>query len=890
MRSWEQLELTSLHIQSFNISTLGLNHHEVSQPRNLSMRAGLWLCAKSSVFHSRPASRYPNANVNLGRAKPFEMSITQTTYSSARSQPPWQSPPRPPADTQLPPLTVWNSLTKNKTPFYPLDWREKAVSIYACGVTPYDDAHLGHIRNYTTLDIIIRILQDFFKFKVHFVMNVTDVDDKIILRARQRHLLAKLQAGELTIDDRKAPDGLREIGLAALEKYVGKNLKGILDDDALRLADRILKIDQIIAAQALETSEGEVEQKAKRKMHIRTALGASRALAKVEIGEHATTEDSQHLDDILMPYLDSKASIDASDHSIFSKLSRKYEDRFWEDLRSMNCLPVTEITRVTEYIPQIIAFIERIQANGYAYKTSDGSVYFNIVAFENDQNHYARLEPSSRNDVGLQADGEGALTKTTSEKRSPADFALWKSSKAGEPAWSSPWGQGRPGWHIECSAMASDKLGKQFDIHSGGIDLAFPHHDNELAQSEAYWTEKGSGHQHQWVNYFLHMGHLSIAGAKMSKSLKNFTTIREALGRGEWTPRGLRIIFLYGSWKDGLEIKEGLVKQGSAWEDKVNNFFLKAKEIEQSHIATSSSSQEPQTDQVIQALEKARTESFDALCDSFNTSKVMDLIADLITTTNNALANAPSVVNPLTILNVARWITSMVNVFGLNDDVSPQSPSIGWSGLEIPEESKPLLSALSQMRDQLRALARSGSEVCRVQLEPLINDPKYASETFQSAPAKNRAIMDNFKIGLSSLDDERDLSKDVLRLCDKLRDVDLWAQNVYLEDRDPDQPALVRPVTRELRATREEKEARERQKLAAKAEREREAALKAQKGRLSHLEMYKTADYSAWDTDGLPINDARGEKIKNSKAKKLKKDWDRQKRLHEAWLAMNAEG
>lgn len=106
------------------------------------------------------------------------------------------------------------------------------------------------------------------------------------------------------------------------------------------------------------------------------------------------------------------------------------------------------------------------------------------------------------------------------------------------------------------------------DIHSGGIDLAFPHHDNELAQSEAYWSQ--NCHSHQWVNYFMHMGHLSIQGSKMSKSLKNFTTIREALGKGDWTPRGLRIVFLLGGWKEGVEITDDLVKAGNAWEDKVN--------------------------------------------------------------------------------------------------------------------------------------------------------------------------------------------------------------------------------------------------------------------------------------------------------------------------------
>lgn len=136
-------------------------------------------------------------------------------------------------------------------------------------------------------------------------------------------------------------------------------------------------------------------------------------------------------------------------------------------------------------------------------------------------------------------------------------------------------GTGRPGWHIECSAMASEVLGSQFDIHSGGIDLAFPHHDNELAQAEAYWHKcpKESDGPVQWVNYFIHMGHLSIAGAKMSKSLKNFITIREALESGDWTARKLRILFMLGGWKGGLEISQNFRAEVDLWERTLSNFF-----------------------------------------------------------------------------------------------------------------------------------------------------------------------------------------------------------------------------------------------------------------------------------------------------------------------------
>lgn len=361
--------------------------------------------------------------------------------------------------------------------------------------------------------------------------------------------------------------------LAALEAYIAKNLPKMPKETPPHEvpAEARKQYGAVLSGGPLEQGvPGDKE--AKIKMHIKTVSAASDAIVALSQLEEVTSGNQAGLDDILGPWLDGRlgSSIDGKDHSIFTKLTKKYENRFMEDVRALNCLDPDEVTRVTEYGPQIVEFVEKIQKNHFAYE-SESSVYFDIAAFEEGSNNYARLEPWNRNDTALQADAEGALTKSpASNKRSVADFALWKASKPGEPSWPSPWGEGRPGWHIECSAMASDKLGRQIDIHSGGIDLGFPHHDNELAQSEAYWLEGNHQHQHQWVNYFMHMGHLSLAGSKMSKSLKNFTTIRDALGRGDWTPRGLRIVFLLGGWKEGIEITDDLVKAGASWEEKLN--------------------------------------------------------------------------------------------------------------------------------------------------------------------------------------------------------------------------------------------------------------------------------------------------------------------------------
>ena len=212
-------------------------------------------------------------------------------------------------------------------------------------------------------------------------------------------------------------------------------------------------------------------------------------------------------------------------------------------MERLNVLTPDVITRVSDYVEQVVSFIEKVISNGFAYATSDGSVYFDINAFEKAGHFYPRLEPWSRNDKQLQEDGEGALSKSsTATKRSDSDFALRKASKAGEPAWASPWVHGRPGWHVECLAMGSEVIGEVMDLHLSGHDLKFPHNDNELAQSTAYWSKKGEGSA-PWVNYFLHIGHLRIQGLKMSKSLKNFRTCREAL-ESDWNPRSLRVAFL----------------------------------------------------------------------------------------------------------------------------------------------------------------------------------------------------------------------------------------------------------------------------------------------------------------------------------------------------------
>ncbi|KAJ5360232.1 hypothetical protein N7517_009423 [Penicillium concentricum] len=810
----------------------------------------------------------------------FLLSVTSFRSMSSRQQPPWRQPASSP-DAQLPPLKVWNSLTKSKTPFVPIDPAGKKVVWYACGPTVYDDAHLGHARNYVSTDIIRRIMRDYFKFDVNFVMNITDVDDKIILRARQQHLFNEFVAVNPTI----TPEVLDTVKCAFVA-YLKKNLP--LLESELPPSQYQKEVEKtyatILNGGALPGNEKAGDDEAKVKMHIKTAASAAKVIAQAETRDDSGADPAlfaesfySNAQDLILPYLDALkgALVDANDHSIFTKLTKRYEDRFTRDMRDLNVLDPTELTRVTEYGDEIAAFVDRIVKNNFGYATKDGSVYFDINAFEAAGHPYARLEPWSRSDNKLAAEGEGSLASKTTEKRGPSDFALWKSSKPGEPSWSSTWGKGRPGWHIECSAMASARLGNQMDIHSGGIDLAFPHHDNELAQSEAYWH---GDHKHeQWVNYFLHMGHLSIQGSKMSKSLKNFTTIREALDRKDWSPRSLRIVFLLGGWKDGVEITDDLVNTGSSWEEKVNNFFLKVKDP----AALQSSG----TDTTFAAdLEAAKKAVHDQLCDSFNTPAVMASISELISKFNIVdKATVPSE----DVQAAAQWVTSMVNIFGLNGTVSADSTEIGWSGIDIPEEAKAYLYPLSAMRDTLRDAARSKAGISAKDLEAAVakaSAPQEASE----AAKPYAELFSNFRAKVVSLESSDSIGKDILSLCDRVRDIDLFDVGIALEDRE-NQPALVRPVTQEMLKAREEKETRALQKQAEKLKKEQEALKKAEKGKLSHLEMFRTNEYSAWDEDGMPTRDTAGEEITKSRAKKLRKDWERQKKAHEAWLATQAK-
>ncbi|KAF3011742.1 hypothetical protein E8E14_010733 [Neopestalotiopsis sp. 37M] len=800
-------------------------------------------------------------------------------------------------------IKLHNSLKPGPpVPFKPIEAGK--ISWYACGPTVYDQSHLGHARNYVSTDIIRRILRDYFGFQVKFVMNITDIDDKIIIKARRQRLL--------DVEKKKghSEEKVNELAKAAFQAYAKSNLPLLLVEDGPELDTnnyiqrRDAAYGSVLAGGTL-TGEGKPgDNEAKLKMHISNMTQAVIAINKNSVFGMA--------DEILLPYLDSlhKETIDTSDQTIFTDLTKYMEQEFTDDMDNLNVLRPDVITRVTEYVPQIADFVERLVQKGFAYE-AEGSVYFDIAAFEKAGNPYARLKPESRNDKALQEDGEGSLSKNLGGKKGSGDFALWKKSKAGEPYWPSPWGNGRPGWHIECSVMASDVLGGQMDIHSGGIDLAFPHHDNELAQSEAYYCE--GGHEHHWVNNFLHMGHLSISGSKMSKSLKNFQTIKDALA-STYTARNMRIVFLMGRWNDGVEISPDMRAAADSWESTVNNFFVNTKALifEARGTASAINSQiknisvvDGPVEGLAADLDQAKRDVEAALVNSFDTPAVMRAIGEVIRKANIHIGEHKSDADLRSLEAIAKFTTKIIGILGLDANAKAPYDGLGWvsaaaaANLEPAAAVAPYKAVYETVTKDVQALNLPNADGIT---SLLAQNPDAESESFANTGNRDpEQLAYPYLLGVSKLRDELrriaptaapDAKKSILALSDKIRDFDLTNLGVYLDDR-PDEPSLIKFIpTSELIAAREEKAAQAAAKAQAKEEarlaRERAEAERWEKAKVKPEEMYKNGEaaekYSAWDEEGMPTKLKDGSEVPKSQLKKLKKDHDKQKKAYGEWL------
>jgi len=309
-------------------------------------------------------------------------------------------------------MQLYNTLSRRKEDFKPLT--PGRAGLYACGVTVYDDCHLGHARSCVVFEVLVRHLRR-RGLDVTWVRNFTDIDDKIINRAR-------------------------DLGLS------------------------------------------------------------------------------------------------------WKEVAERYIASFREDMTALGVPPAQIEPKATDHLPQIIDLIRRLEDRGFAYP-SGGDVYFRVRRFPG----YGKLSGQSIEDIQA-----GARVEVGAQKEDPLDFALWKGSKPGEPTWDSPWGPGRPGWHIECSAMSMYYLGETFDLHGGGQDLVFPHHENELAQSEAATGQPFS-------RFWLHHGLLTINQEKMSKSLGNFFTVKEVLGR--FPAEVVRFFLINSHYRSPLDFSDQALRE-----------------------------------------------------------------------------------------------------------------------------------------------------------------------------------------------------------------------------------------------------------------------------------------------------------------------------------------
>lgn len=383
-------------------------------------------------------------------------------------------------------MKVYNTLTRKKEEFIPITQGE--VKMYVCGPTVYNFFHIGNGRTFIVFDTIRRYFE-YRGYKVKFVQNFTDVDDKLIKKANEENIT------------------LRQIG----DKYISE---------------------------------------------------------------------------------------------------------YYKDADGLNIKRATVNPRATEYIDEIIKFVEELIQKGFAYEV-DGDVYFSTKNFTT----YGKLSGQNLDD--LQA---GARISVDERKKDSMDFAIWKAKKEGEPGWKCPWGEGRPGWHIECSCMAKNILGDTIDIHAGGSDLVFPHHENEIAQSEALTGKT-------FANYWMHSAFVNINNEKMSKSLNNFFTAREILER--YDADVIRFLMLSGHYRVQLNFSEDLLESAKASVERLYNAVSNLENLlEESCVEEINDKEE----KYIASLDVYRKRYIDKMDDDFNTADAISVLFDLVKDINTNIS------------------------------------------------------------------------------------------------------------------------------------------------------------------------------------------------------------------------------------------------------------
>ncbi|MCD6256609.1 cysteine--tRNA ligase [Candidatus Aerophobetes bacterium] len=434
-------------------------------------------------------------------------------------------------------LKIYNTLTRKKQDFSPLN--DNQVTMYVCGVTLYDELHLGHARAAVVFDIIRRYLE-YKGYQVIYVTNFTDVDDKMIQRAKE------------------------------------------------------LKI------------------------------------------------------------------------TVF-ELAERFIEEYFDQMEKLGVKRATYHPRATEHIKEMIELIEILKNKGIAYCV-DGDVFFRVRKFPG----YGKLSGQSLKELSA-----GVRIDVDEKKEEPFDFALWKKAKEGEPSWDSPWGKGRPGWHIECSAMAMKYLGESIDIHGGGKDLIFPHHENEIAQSEA---STGKEFAHFWV----HNGLVTIDNQKMAKSTGNFITLREALEK--YDGEVIRYYLLSAHYRSPLNYTKDSLQEASASMERVYNTLESIDEV------TFSIKKEANLHKVYPEIESLYKKFFQSMDDDFNTPSALAAIFELVRKANLILEKPSDKNSKLILYEIAEKIRKMGGILGLFQGKKKK----------LDEKAKDLIQILIDVRNILR--------------------------------------------------------------------------------------------------------------------------------------------------------------------------------------------
>ncbi len=353
-------------------------------------------------------------------------------------------------------------------------------------------------------------------------------------------------------------------------------------------------------------------------------------------------------------------------------LSKRFTEAYFEDMDDLNVRRANIHPKVSDHIPEIIEFIEALIKNGYAYEI-DGNVYFSVSKAKD----YGKLSHQSIENILA-----GARVEINENKIDPRDFALWKKAKPGEIFWESPWGKGRPGWHMECSTMAIKYLGPIIDIHGGGMDLIFPHHECEIAQSESYTGKP-------FVKYWIHNGFVTINKEKMSKSLGNFFTIKEVLEK--YDGETIRFFLLNTHYKSPIDYSDQQLEEAKQVLQRIHTAINKLKTLIKEQQRTEQNEPSVEEKELLEQVEKSKQEFMEAMDDDFNTREAMPAIFELTRAVNSLDTNSKISKNAL------EKTLQTYNDFGQILGVFQEEPK--ETGLETVGK---LVDILIEMRNKFR--------------------------------------------------------------------------------------------------------------------------------------------------------------------------------------------